>query len=296
MKISEKLKQQSSRKILAVLEMISSISDKLSLQTYLVGGIVRDILLSIENFDIDIVVENKIEDNSRFNKNDAIEKIIRTIAKELNAKYKLYPKFMTGTIFLPDSSKIDIATSRKEIYKKSGDLPTVSASDIFSDQFRRDFSINSLLMSLNKKSFGKIIDNYKGFEDLKQKTIRIMHDKSFDDDPTRIFRAFRFEQRFDFTIEKHTEKLIYQALEKNILSKISSQRIMNEMILIFNEKKPLKVLKRLNEFGVLQMIHPKLKFNAKLISEIQSTINILSDDLSREKMIYQFTPTISCIF
>jgi tRNA nucleotidyltransferase (CCA-adding enzyme) len=200
-----------------------------------VGGIVRDLLLERSNFDIDLVIVGSAID------------FTQKLNRELNAKIKIYQKFNTAKLVFVDGLEIDFATSRKERYKKPAALPEIIASDLKSDMFRRDFTINALALSLNKKDYGVLIDYFNGKLDIQNKIIRVLHDNSFIDDPTRIIRAIRFEQRLGFKISEHTEKLIKQAVDFNIFEKLSSYRLTNELELIYKEKNAGKIKNRIKQ-------------------------------------------------
>ncbi|GAH95579.1 unnamed protein product, partial [marine sediment metagenome] len=162
-------------KVKKILKVISSVARVLKYNTYLVGGIVRDALLRIPNFDIDIVVE---DDGIRFG---------RELSKRFDCRLESHQKFGTSILVLKDGQHIDIATSRVEFYKSPAALPTVELGNIKQDLSRRDFTINTMAISLNRKNFGEILDFFGGREDLKNKKIKVLHKMSFIEDPTRIF-------------------------------------------------------------------------------------------------------------
>jgi tRNA nucleotidyltransferase (CCA-adding enzyme) len=200
--------------------IISAISKTMKVSTYLVGGIVRDALLKIPNYDIDIVVDG-----------DGIE-LGKKLAKRLDARLETHKKFMTAVLVLKNGQHIDIATSRVEYYQKPAQLPSVESGSIKQDLARRDFTINSLALSLNRKNFGEILDFFGGREDLKAKKIKVLHKMSFIEDPTRIFRAVRFEKRLGFKMDKHTEALARSAVDMDIVSRLTGVRIRDELIYI----------------------------------------------------------------
>jgi len=256
--LSKKIKAQLPKKLMMFILEIAGEADKRGITIFLVGGFVRDILLGEKNYDLDIVVEG-----------DAIG--FGNILKEkLGGSLVVHKKFGTATLVRdwpkwlgpplhPDNKfKIDIATARKEIYKKPAALPTVRFSSLREDLYRRDFTINAMAVCINKKNFGQLIDFFGGIKDLKKGIIRILHDKSFIDDPTRIFRAVRFEQRFSFRIENHTEYLIQHAIKQEMFKRTENQRIREELILILKEEHPEKAVFRMRELHELRFIHPKL--------------------------------------
>ena len=190
------------KKVLSLIKKIGRMADKNGISAYLVGGAVRDIILGCRNLDIDIVVDN-----------NAIE-FADNLSSAFNVEFIKYKKFGTATGMFPGKIQIDLASARKETYDFSGALPTVFKGDLNDDLFRRDFTINAMAISINRKNFGRLIDEWGGFKDLKNKKIRVMHKNSFKDDPTRLMRAVRFEQRFDFKIEKQTLSYFKEALRK----------------------------------------------------------------------------------
>ena len=161
--------------------------EELSLPVYAVGGFVRDLLLGIENYDIDVTVEG---DGILF---------AETFAKRFGCRCKTHHKFGTGVLIFPDGLKIDVASTRVEYYESPGALPTVESSTLKADMYRRDFTINTLAIRLNTPEFGVLIDYYGGQRDIQERIIRVLHNLSFVEDPTRVFRAIRFEQRLEFS-------------------------------------------------------------------------------------------------
>lgn len=216
-----------------IIKIVGSAADKNKLSAYIVGGPVRDILLSVKNYDLDFVIEG-----------DAI-KFARSLNSRLKGGLKAHKAFGTATISFKDT-RIDIVTARKETYNHPAAYPDVKPAAIKEDLFRRDFTINAMAISVNNKSFGELIDLYGGYKDLKKKIIRIMHDKSFMDDPTRIFRAVRFSVRFGFKIEPRTRKLIKEAVSQGLVGEVNLGRVKKEIELLLKEKKPVKCLRVLS--------------------------------------------------
>ncbi len=259
------IKSELPEEIVSKLELMGEIAEKLNYRIYLVGGIVRDLLLRQPNYDVDLVVEG-----------DGII-FAKKVQKELNIveKIKTHEKFKTATIFFKDNIKFDIATARTEYYKKPGSLPIVEQSSLKLDLYRRDFTINALAIEITKKNFGKLIDFFSGLKDLKDKKIRVIHNLSFVEDPTRIFRAIRFAGRFDFEIGKQTHSLIKNAINLKLLESIDGKRIFNELKLIFEEKNVLKIIKMLNYYRLFNYFHPNLilqKHDFELINRVYEYI------------------------
>ena len=242
-----------------IIETVGKIADKLKVRAYIVGGPVRDKLLGIKDYDMDFVVEG-----------DGI-KFAGALNKALKGKLTTYRAFGTATIifngvgkykntFLTTENRIeviakrfsckkriDIVTARKESYKYPAAYPTVRPGTIKDDLSRRDFTINAMAMVINKKGFGGLVDFYGGEKDLKKGMIRVLHDKSFMDDPTRIFRAVRFSVRFGFKIEPHTKKLMKEAVLDGFLGEVNAGRIRKEIELFLKEKNPGKCLKEFSK-------------------------------------------------
>ncbi len=261
LEIQKKISKLFPGKIQNILKIISDVSKELKYSAYLVGGIVRDILLNVPNFDIDIVVEV-----------DGIE-FGRKLAKVLDVKIESHKKFRTSVIVLENGQHIDIATARVEYYRKPAALPSVEPGSIKQDLSRRDFTINTMAISLNKKNFGKILDFFGGRKDLVEKRIKVLHKMSFIEDPTRIFRAVRFEQRLGFKMDKQTEKLARTTIEMDMVKELTGVRIRDELISILNEEKPWKPLKRLYELGALKKIGLNVEINPDFIHIMKNVLN-----------------------
>ncbi len=228
---------------------IGNLADKMGYHAYLVGGFVRDLLLRNENYDIDIVVEG-----------DGII-FAEALAEMFKVKIRPHKEFGTAKAIYPDGFKVDIATARLEYYKSPAALPIVEHSSLKLDLHRRDFTINTLAIALNKNTFGQLIDFFGAQRDIKERTIRVLHSLSFVEDPTRVFRAIRFEHRFGFHLGKHTLNLIKNAIKMNFLSKIKGKRIWTELTLILAEDSPEKIFKRLQELDLLRFIYITLAFD-----------------------------------
>ena len=225
------------------------VGDELGYSVFAVGGFVRDLLLRVENFDVDIVVEG-----------DGI-RLAEEFEKKFPCRIRTHKKFGTAIILLPDGLKVDVATARWEFYDSPAALPTVERASIKTDLYRRDFTINTLAIQLNPKAFGELIDFFGGVKDVKEKVIRVLHNLSFVEDPTRVFRAIRFEQRFGFQIGKHTQNLMKNAVKVGFLERLSGGRVLSELILILQEEDPLPALKRMRDFNLFHLLHPSLKFD-----------------------------------
>jgi tRNA nucleotidyltransferase (CCA-adding enzyme) len=171
---------------------------------------------------------------------------------------------------MTDFLKFDVATARTEFYESPAAIPKVEMSSIKKDLYRRDFTINTLAVKLNPDRFGLLLDFFGGQRDIKEKTIRILHNLSFIEDPSRAFRAIRFSERFGFKISKHAMNLIRTAIRINLFEKLSGTRLYDELILLFNETDPVSSLRRLSELDLLKFIHPKIKITKTMEKTIES--------------------------
>jgi len=232
--------------ILELLAAIGNVADKMKFSVYIVGGFVRDLMLDVPNYDIDIVVEG-----------DGIT-FARHLARKLKGKIKSHKRFNTAIVTTQDHLKIDVATARTEFYEYPAALPVVESSTIKHDLYRRDFTINAMAVKLNPADFGLLYDFFNGIADLKHGRVRVLHNLSFVEDPTRIFRAIRFEQRYGFKMDKQTRMNITNALELDIFAKLGNERVREEIILILSEKDPWKAVKRMRDLKVLPFIHPEI--------------------------------------
>jgi tRNA nucleotidyltransferase (CCA-adding enzyme) len=247
--ISKLMEERFPERIHNLLIEFGRVGDAMEYPVYAVGGFVRDLLLRVENFDVDIVVEG-----------DGI-RLAEEFEKMFPCRIRTHKKFGTAIILFPDRLKVDVATARWEFYDSPAALPTVEKASIKTDLYRRDFTINTLAIQLNPKAFGELIDFFGGVKDIKEKVIRVLHNLSFVEDPTRVFRAIRFEQRFRFQIGKHTQNLMKNAVKVGFLERLSGGRVLSELILILQEEDPLPALKRMRDFNLLHFLHPSLKFD-----------------------------------
>ncbi len=211
-------------RVLEVLRGVGRTASALGCGAYVVGGFVRDLFLYRSDEDIDIVIEG---DGIRF---------AREYARSTEARIHTHEKFGTAVIIYPDGFKIDVASARMEYYNFPAALPVVEMSSIKLDLYRRDFTINTLAIQLNPDRFGVLIDFFNAQKDLKEKSIRVLHNLSFVEDPTRVFRAIRFEQRFGFSIGRLTAGLIANAVAMDFFRELSGRRVFSELRLILQEE------------------------------------------------------------
>jgi tRNA nucleotidyltransferase (CCA-adding enzyme) len=247
--ISPYLESYLSTEILELVRDIGEIAVASEQQVYLVGGGVRDLILGRIGHDLDLVVEgNAIALGQR-------------IAQVKNWRLRTHPRFGTAKLYQENFS-LDLVTARSETYAQPGTLPAVKPGTIEDDLRRRDFTINAMAACLSSDSFGELLDPHGGQSDLGKGLIRILHRGSFGDDPTRILRALRYEERFNFHLEQDTEGLIQQHL--NSLDIVTGERLWHELDLILKEERPEKVFCRADELGVLKRLHPALQGNSWL--------------------------------
>ncbi|MFH1239211.1 MAG: CBS domain-containing protein [bacterium] len=250
--VKKLINEQLPRQIRELLLKIGEVGDEMGYPVFIIGGFVRDLLLKVENFDVDIVVEG-----------DGII-FARALGKKLRGEVKSHEKFGTAVVTLEDAFKIDIATARKEFYEFPAALPTVEYSSIKQDLYRRDFTINAMAIRLNPANFGELLDFFGGQKDLRQGNIKVLYNLSFVEDPTRIIRAIRFEQRYGFKMDSDTETFIRHALSLDLFDKLANQRVRDELILILSEDEPFKAVQRMNDFSILKYVHPSLKVTPAL--------------------------------
>ena len=249
--------------IYQLLRHIGETGDRTGCPVFVVGGFVRDLLIGRSNLDVDVVVEG-----------DGIV-FAHAFAEVRDGKVKQHKRFGTAIVTLPDGFKVDVATARMEVYDHPGALPSVKPSSIRDDLRRRDFTINSMAIELNEGQFGELVDFFGGRSDLENGWVRILHDLSFADDPTRIFRAIRFEQRHGFSLESRTQKLLEEAVAGDFLRTITGQRLRNEILLILKEKEPVPTIRRMGRFDLIKYIHPKIRVSDDLVELFHRTKDTL---------------------
>ncbi len=253
-----------SRRIVALLRDLGRVGDELELPVYAVGGFVRDLLLGSETFDIDVTVEG---DGILF---------AEEFARRHGCRTKSHEAFGTAVLIFHDGCKVDVASTRLEYYENPGALPVVERSSLKMDLYRRDFTINTLAVRLNLGAFGTLVDYFGAQRDLQNRSIRVLHNLSFVEDPTRVFRAVRFEQRLGFQIAPHTEHLIRNAVRMEFLKKLGGRRLLNELVLILREKDPARSVERMSSLGLLRYIHPDIHLNDEVRRVLDDTREMLS--------------------
>ncbi|WP_300672125.1 CBS domain-containing protein [Desulfoluna sp.] len=258
------MRERLSREVLDLLKEIGTVAHAMGFGVYVVGGFVRDLLLRRKNDDIDIVIEG-----------DGIT-FAKAFAERMGARINTYTKFGTSVIIFPNGFKVDVATSRMEYYPSPAALPEVETSSIKLDLYRRDFTINTLAIRLDPEGFGTLTDFFNGQRDIKEKRIRILHNLSFVEDPTRVFRAIKFEQRFGFTIGKVTHEMIKNAIHLDVFRELGGLRVFNEFKQILEEENPIPAILRIFDLGLMEIIHPGISRHNDLIAQLDEAKKVLA--------------------
>ena len=236
---------------------------------YVVGGVVRDLILGREPVDADISV---VGDAGAFS---------GALAGRLGAARPTESEFLTFKITLGNTSEgatsIDVVTARAETYPEPAALPDVVPSSIKDDLERRDFTVNSMGISLSDSDWGNLVDPMNGLGDIMRKRIRVLHDASFIDDPTRLFRAVRYAVRLDFSIDSTTKSLIDDSLGK--VDRLSGARLRNEFELMLGEPKRVGILHEAEDLGLLAAISPGLRIGSRSLEVMESGASTRFEDL-----------------
>lgn len=255
---------------------------------YLVGGFVRDLLLGRPNADVDIAVEGR-----------GIE-FARRLAREFGGRLRAHEKFQTAVVLLPPEVRrevpswllpahepfhIDVATTRTEFYDYPAALPRVEHASIRQDLFRRDFTVNAMAVSLKGEDFGSVYDFFGGLRDLELRIIRVLHNLSFIEDPTRIFRAIRYESRYGFRMDEHTRGLARGCVEMRLVGDLSSARLRDELIAILSERDVGWSLTRLHELGVARQVHPKLATGERTVELVRRVDTLVKELRLRQEVV-----------
>jgi len=270
----ERIIEEIPGEIKGLLQRIGEMAASQRMRAYLVGGVVRDMILGREVKDLDILVEGR-----------AIE-FAKKVREEIGGELITHQRFGTATLKLPDGLEIDFATARREFYVRAGVLPTVESGSLREDLFRRDFTINALALSLHPREFGYLIDYFGGWDDLQNKRIRVLHSLSFWEDPTRILRAIRLEAKLGFKMDEWTENLARDAIKAQSFAPLSGDRLREELILLLEEN-PIPCLLRMEEIGLSQAIHPKARLDKQTLKKLEKES---LEGLNIEKwLLYLFT-------
>lgn len=245
--ITPLINERLSKKIQSLLLLISQKAHRENVRVFAVGGFIRDLLLNIPNHDLDLVVEP-----------EAIP-FAWKLNELLGGHVTTHEQFGTASISLPDVGHLDLVTSRQEFYARPAALPEVEQSSLRNDLYRRDFTINTLACNLNNPHFGEMIDLFGGIADLERGLIRVLYNLSFVEDPLRVLRAVRFEQRFGFQLEETTLSLLENAVATRVLEKVSRERLYDELELALAEEKAAEILARYFELNISAVIFPGVR-------------------------------------
>ncbi len=261
------MQQNLSPKVLDILDEAGRIADEMGYKVYVAGGLVRDVLMGMESLDVDLVVEG-----------DGIL-LAEELGKNHLAKVRSHWKFGTAEVIYSEDFKVDVATARVEFYAYPAALPQVESSSLHQDLYRRDFTINAMAVSLNNDNFGQLVDFFGGKEDLDKGLIRVLHNLSFIEDPTRILRAVRFEQRYDFEIEPQTLKMLNESVKQDVLSRVTPERIWDELKHILVEKEAAKMLQRLEKLQLWQYVFPGVNYWEidPVLKELYGAMEVISE-------------------
>lgn len=256
--IGDRLRQLD--RLAPVFEAVQAVSEHYD-GVYLVGGAVRDVLMGEPAFDVDLAVEG---DGLAFG---------AALAGALGARAVPHERFGTTIVVLPDGERVDVATTRTEFYEHPAALPRVEQASIRQDLFRRDFTVNAMAASLKGEDFGRLVDPFGGLGDLERKVIRVLHNLSFIDDPTRIFRAIRYENRYGFAMDAHTLSLARACVEMDLVGELSTARLRDELQALLAEADIGASILRLRELGIDRSVHPHLAADEeaiRLIGEVDA--------------------------
>jgi tRNA nucleotidyltransferase (CCA-adding enzyme) len=240
-----------------VFEAVQAVSEPFE-GVYLVGGAVRDVLMGEPNFDVDIAVEG-----------DGIA-LGQALARELGGRVVPHEKFGTAIVLYGNAGRVDVATARTEFYDHPGALPTVEQASIRQDLYRRDFTINAMAVSLKGADFGRLVDYFGGHRDLAGGVVRVLHNLSFIDDPTRIFRAVRYETRYGFRMDAHTFGLAKACVEMDLVGELSSARVRDELQALLSEERAAESVRRMAELGIDRAIHSHLAADEEAVRLIEA--------------------------
>ena len=257
---------RASPRLTPMLDAVAALSDRAE-GVYVVGGTVRDLLLGEKSFDVDIAVEG-----------DAIA-FAYDLAKVLGGRATPHRKFGTAVVSYGDGERIDVVTTRTEFYDAPGALPTVERAGLREDLFRRDFTINAMAASLAARDFGRLVDPFGGRADLEARVLRVLHNLSFIDDPTRIFRGIRYEARYGLVFDEHSARLLRGCIEMGLVGDLSTSRLRDELVTLLEDTGAAGGIRRLGELGADRAIHAHLRGD-EAAAELFACAVALRDELA----------------
>jgi tRNA nucleotidyltransferase (CCA-adding enzyme) len=241
LELVQRLEAQLSPQALSALQELRSLTDAAALDLYLVGGAVRDLLLQRPNLDLDLAIEADVAP------------IAEALAAATGGRAVLHPRFGTSTISGP-GFHLDLARTRREAYAQPGALPTVEPATLADDLKRRDFTINAMALRLTRAA--SVLDPHGGLQDLASQQLRVLHEKSFQDDSTRMFRAMRYAERLGFGLAPQTGAWL--ARDLTYLNTLTPQRIRRELQILFEEDVAPEATLLADRNGIVRTLHPKL--------------------------------------
>lgn len=262
--LSENLENQIPERQIELIRNVSETAESLDMPLYIVGGVVRDLLLEQPVMDFDLVVEG---DATRLGKE---------VISRYGGRLKLHPQFFTANWLTMDGFSLDLISARSESYAAPATLPDVKLGTIEQDLRRRDFALNTLAVRLDGEHYGELVDLCGGLRDLQDGLIRTLHDRSFIDDPTRMFRAVRFEQRLHFELEPETMRQLREQMDG--IARLTGQRIWHELRLYCDELEPEADFARITQLGMAAQIHGKMVWNESIADDCRRFRENVPDD------------------
>jgi tRNA nucleotidyltransferase (CCA-adding enzyme) len=231
----------------ALLKRLGARADAQGSTAYVVGGFVRDLLLDMPSEDVDVVIEG-----------DAVA-FLESWRSD-GCRVAVHSRFSTGTITFPGNRKVDVAAARREFYEYPVAQPSVSTDSLKHDLYRRDYAVNAMAIRINQKGWGCLVDYFAGRRDIQRRALRVLHNLSFVEDPTRILRGVRLEQRLRFHLEENTLRLLRNSVHGGLLTMLSGVRLRSEIELVFREKNPFRPVERLWDLGVWRILFSGIRF------------------------------------
>ncbi|MEE8137839.1 MAG: hypothetical protein V3T81_03060 [Thermoanaerobaculia bacterium] len=252
-KIAELLEKVLATPLGERLTLAAEIAGQRGTRVYLVGGAVRDLYLTGEIRDLDLLVAS-----------DGIS-FAGEMARRLDGRLEVHREFLTAEIVDRQGARIDLVSARTETYPEPAALPVVAPGRVEEDLARRDFTVNALAVSLDPEARFELLDPFNGGRDLEDRLLRVLHEDSFCDDPTRILRGVRLEHRLGLTLEPRTEGLAREAVDEGIFRRLSGARLRRELALLLGESGPVESrIDRLAALGLLKVLHPELELTDEL--------------------------------
>ncbi|MFP4614652.1 MAG: CBS domain-containing protein [Thiohalorhabdus sp.] len=253
--LAGRLREMLPERTVGALQRLGELAAEAGGRAFLVGGLVRDLILHRANTDVDVVVEG-----------DAIA-VGKRFAEEAGWHLHAHQRFGTAVLVGPGGQRLDLASSRIEHYPYPAALPEVETGSIKADLFRRDFTINALAVELEGPRFGRLLDLFGGLQDIRQGTIRVLHSLSFVEDPTRILRAVRFEAELGFHIDAQSLRLIRNAVDLDLPARLSGHRLFRELRYLLEAPRAVEGVRRLGELGMLRFVHPSLEGEREAVAQ-----------------------------